>query len=333
MKDLKITWGNPADSSGIVGNYIYRKTGDHTAVTDKAAFRTGAVNVGSVGPGVAEFVDVAVPDGEYTYGVFSYNESGCGPGDLADVPHTVLTVVAPASGPALLRANYNIQTNAQFLQWKYSNGTIDAPTWIANSNSFLVPGSAQGGYAIFSAGITSTMLYGGVKDVSYNPAGGQVPNIPIIDVTSTDFSGVNGWTFGAFSLWPKLPIPYFNEQLEITNFPISYDQYYPLYTTNQQAEDRLNLYGLPLNVKQVTIDYPITDVTAGVFYTTPSTESLTMYLPELPLADGASNYSDFSKRWDPDVAGGMFHDDTSFPVVDQGMLFNGIQYNHDGTLA
>jgi len=332
MKDLKITWGNPADSSGIVGNYIYRKTGDHTAVADMAAFRTGAVNVGSVGPDVAEFVDVAVPDGEYTYGVFSYNESGSGPGDLADVPHTVLTLVAPDSGPAVLRANYDIQTNAQFLQWKYSNGNANAPTWIANSNSFLVPGSAQGGYAIFSAGITSTMLYGGVKDVSYNPPGGQVPNIPIIDVTSTDFSGVPGWTFGPFSLWPKLPIPYFNAQLEITNFPISYDQYYPLYTTNQQAEDRLNLYNLPINVKQVTIDYPITDTTAQFHYTAPSTESLTMYLPELPLADGTSNYSDFSKRWDPDVQNGMPHDDASFPVVDQGMVFNGVGYNYDGTL-
>lgn len=330
MKDLKITWDNPTDSSGIDGNYIYRKAGDHTAIVDMAAFRTGADNVGSVGPGVAEFIDTDVPDGEYTYGVFSYNGSGSGPGDLSNDPFTVLTIVAPDSGPSLLRANYDIQTNAQFLQWKYSNGTINAPTWIANSNSFLIPGSAQGGYAIFSAGITSTMLYGGIKDVSYNPAGGQVPNIPIIDVTATDFSAVNGWTFGALSLWPKLPIPYFNAQLEITNFPISYDQYYPLYTTNQQAEDRLNLYGLPINVKQVNIDYPITDVTAASFYV-PSTEALTMYLPELPLADGTSNYSDFSKRWDPDVAGGMPHDDASFPIVDQGMIFNGTHYNHDGT--
>ena len=331
MKDLKITWGNPADSSGIVGNYIYRKTGDHTTVTDKAAFRTGAVNVGSVGPDVAEFVDVAVPDGEYTYGVFSYNESGCGPGDLADVPHTVLTVVAPDSGPALLRANYDIQTSNTFLQWLYSNSTIDTQNWLFNAGSMLIPGSAQGGYAIFSAGITSTKLYGGIKDVSYNPAGGKVPDVPIISLTSTDFS-FTGWGFGSLTLWPKLPIPYFNSQLEITNFPISYDQYYPLYTTNQQAEDRLTLYGLPINVKEVTIDYPITDTTAQSHYTSPSTESLTMYLPELPLADAASNYSDFSKRWDPDVLNGMPHDDSSFPVVDQGMTYNGVGYNHDGTL-
>ena len=40
-KNVKLTWTNPASVDDIDTIEVYRKTGDHTAVTDMDAFRSG----------------------------------------------------------------------------------------------------------------------------------------------------------------------------------------------------------------------------------------------------------------------------------------------------
>ena len=64
-------------------------SGDSTAETDMAAFRASAGNaVASVAVGAAnanqDTTEQNVPAGTYTYGAFSKNAGGFGPGDLTD---------------------------------------------------------------------------------------------------------------------------------------------------------------------------------------------------------------------------------------------------------
>ena len=338
MTNLKIEWDNPANASGIEENHIYRVAGDHTGVTDMDAFRASGTKVGTVSAGDTFFVDLNVPAGEYTYGVFSSNSVGYGPGDLADSSYT--TLIAPTTGPESLDANYIIQTSPQFLSWQYSSTTNNTPQWFANSGSYLIPATAMGGYHISSAGITSPRPYAGVKNYTYTDAGGTSLNVPSIELTNTDLSNLPGWTSGQTTLFAKLPIPFFDAGLNITHFPISYDAFYPLYTTRAEAEARIAIHmpaGSPLNVQEIDIEYPISDANRSPYTDAngdPSVETMKLYLPELTLADANTPYSDFSKRWDvSDPSGnGLPHDDASFPVVDSGVEWNGQMYNYDGTL-
>lgn len=103
MKDLKITWDSPESLNGIEELHVYRKSGDHTSVSDLSLFRSGATKVAAVSPESLEYVDAQVSLGSFTYGVFSYNSSGYGPGDLANQvievgPNT------PQAGPDQLNA-------------------------------------------------------------------------------------------------------------------------------------------------------------------------------------------------------------------------------------
>jgi|11BtaG_2_1085332.scaffolds.fasta_scaffold02725_3 hypothetical protein len=101
MKDLKITWDPPASLSGIDELHVYRKSGDHSSENDLDLFRSGATKVAAVAGGAVEYVDAQVSIGSYTYGVFSYNSSGYGPGDLANEVFEV-TPNVPQTGPAEL---------------------------------------------------------------------------------------------------------------------------------------------------------------------------------------------------------------------------------------
>lgn len=87
-KNVKLSWTNPATVSDIDTIDVYRKSGDHTAVTDMDAFRSGATLAASVAVGAAnasqEVVENDVPADTYTYGAFSKNAGGFGPGDLTD---------------------------------------------------------------------------------------------------------------------------------------------------------------------------------------------------------------------------------------------------------
>ena len=87
-KNVKLTWTNPGNVGDIDTIEVYRKSGDHTAVTDMASFRSGATLAASVNVGTAsanqDTTEQSVPAGSYTYGAFSKNAGGFGPGDLTD---------------------------------------------------------------------------------------------------------------------------------------------------------------------------------------------------------------------------------------------------------
>lgn len=88
-KNVKLTWTNPATVGDIDTIEVYRVSGDSTGVSDMEAFRASAGNpVASVAVGAAgatqETTEQDVPTGEYTYGAFSKNAGGFGPGDLTD---------------------------------------------------------------------------------------------------------------------------------------------------------------------------------------------------------------------------------------------------------
>lgn len=87
-KNVKLSWTNPSSVGDIDTIEIYRKSGDHTAVSDFDAFRTGATLVVSEAVGSAgvaqEYTESSVAAGTYTYGAFSKNGGGFGPGDLID---------------------------------------------------------------------------------------------------------------------------------------------------------------------------------------------------------------------------------------------------------
>lgn len=337
MKNLKVQWDNSANASGVDENHIYRATGDHTAMTDMALFRSHGTKVGTVAADAAEFIDVNVASGDYTYGVFSYNNVGYGPGDLANSVYTVGAI--PQTGPTGLSSSYTIAPpNPAFLQWVYSNGSTNTTNWLANNNNYNIPAAAMGGYHISSSGITSVFPYAGAKNVRYVEANKTYDPVPLKAVYNIDLtSKLPNWTTPT-TMFVKLPIPFFDNSNLISHFPMSMSSYYPVYSTEQEALDRLTFYNLPTGsqyVKQITHTYLITDPSAQNYYTDgngdPLTESATLYLPELPLADASTPYTDFSKRWDPDATNGLAHDDSSFPVVDSGVLWQGQWYDYDGT--
>ena len=93
-QNIKLSWTNPATVSDIDTIEIYRKSGDHTAESSMDAFRSSpAVLVASEAVGGAnssqEYTESDVAAGEYTYGAFSKNAGGFGPGDLTDSTITV----------------------------------------------------------------------------------------------------------------------------------------------------------------------------------------------------------------------------------------------------
>ena len=92
-KNIKLTWTNPGTVSDIDTIEVYRKSGDHTSESDMNTFRSGADLVSSEAVGTAnssqEYTESDVPAGTYTYGAFSKNAGGFGPGDLTDSTITV----------------------------------------------------------------------------------------------------------------------------------------------------------------------------------------------------------------------------------------------------
>ena len=88
-KNVKLTWTNPATVSDIDTIDLFRKAGDHTASSiSDADFRSGADTVSSEAVGAAnasqEYTENNVAAGEYTYGAYSKNAGGYGPGDRTD---------------------------------------------------------------------------------------------------------------------------------------------------------------------------------------------------------------------------------------------------------
>lgn len=91
-KDIDLTWdiAPMAGETDIDSLEIFVKAGDHTAEADMAVFRTGATSIATPAQGDSTFTHAAVAAGPWTYGVFSKNQGGFGPGDLID---TVLVVL------------------------------------------------------------------------------------------------------------------------------------------------------------------------------------------------------------------------------------------------
>ena len=92
-KNIKLSWTNPSSVSDIDTIEIFRASGNHTSSSDEAFRATAGNAIASVAVGAAnsvqEYTDPAVEAGDYTYGAFSKNAGGFGPGDLTD---SVLTV-------------------------------------------------------------------------------------------------------------------------------------------------------------------------------------------------------------------------------------------------
>jgi len=94
MANIKITWTNPADVSDQDTVEVYRASGDETASSDED-FRTAAgtaifsVDPSSYAGTTQDVTDTGVSAGTYTYGAFSKNAAGFGPGDLADSTITI----------------------------------------------------------------------------------------------------------------------------------------------------------------------------------------------------------------------------------------------------
>ena len=89
-KDIDLTWATPADTSDIDTLEIFQKVGDHTAETDMAVFRTGATSIATPAKGDITYTHTGVTPDTYTYGVFSKNQGGYGPGDLINAPLVVV---------------------------------------------------------------------------------------------------------------------------------------------------------------------------------------------------------------------------------------------------
>lgn len=87
-KNVLLEWTNPASVADIDTIEIFRASGDETTQTDMNAFRSGATLVASEPKGSASstqtYTDSSVAAGTYTYGAFSKNAGGFGPGDLID---------------------------------------------------------------------------------------------------------------------------------------------------------------------------------------------------------------------------------------------------------
>jgi len=84
MKNVNLSWNKPGNTNGITEIQVFRKSGDHTNESNMASFRDGAEKLASLSVDSNGYTDTEVPEGTFTYGVFSYNFKGFGPGDLTD---------------------------------------------------------------------------------------------------------------------------------------------------------------------------------------------------------------------------------------------------------
>lgn len=89
-KNVLLAWTNPANVADIDTIDIYRINQDltNTTTTDDATFRSQATLIASEQVGSANstqnYTDSAVSADIYTYGAYSKNAGGYGPGDRID---------------------------------------------------------------------------------------------------------------------------------------------------------------------------------------------------------------------------------------------------------
>lgn len=133
-------WDAPASNAGIEEIHLFRKSGDHTTVTDMDAFRTEAEQIATVSVDVVQYTDAQVASGTYTYGAFSYNSAGYGPGDLTD-------------GAVEVQASGNTQ--------KFLDLGLLAPTFDASSGGTCEVSGGQEGTPVPATLYCPDLDYGG----------------------------------------------------------------------------------------------------------------------------------------------------------------------------
>lgn len=95
MTDVNLTWVNPASSLGVKEIKIFKISGDYTEKNHTVFIEDSALlaAIPMTAPNVSQtYVDQNVVPGTFTYGVFSSNNLGLGPGDLCD---TAVVVIPP----------------------------------------------------------------------------------------------------------------------------------------------------------------------------------------------------------------------------------------------
>ncbi len=210
------------------------------------------------------------------------------------------------------------------------------PDWAPNTNNLVVDAQFQGGEIITTTGITSpiadqaavrNVIFGALPTSGY----GYGTRVPITELYARDLRGIiPGWPYMVI-LFMRTPVPYFDENYNVTHFPFAHSGYFPLYTSAWEAGHRASLAGV--NYSLMPISIPIQDPAFGYDNANPSIaggHTMTAYLPNLPLADADTDPKDFSKRWDP--VNGIAHPGYAEDPYNSGILWNGVMYDHEGNV-
>lgn len=214
----------------------------------------------------------------------------------------------------------------------YANNRKTNPNYSPNSAEVLVTASNQGGYVTVTTGLTNYNQYLSVKDI-YLESSGVNYNVPAIAMHARDLSDptIPNWPYTSM-LFMTVPLPIYNNQLDIIHFPMSAQDYYPLYGTLAEAEHRLTeCQKNPSDVTVLTLVTPHGEHTNTISYPTlDSPNEGTYYFPHgLDSATSTDDPKDFNKAWAPT---GEPH--PGFTPFDTGFYnpIDGNRYDSNGNL-
>lgn len=226
----------------------------------------------------------------------------------------------PNSGP------FTVTFNIQY----YSNNRERNPTYSANTVQVLTLASKQGEYVTVTTGLTSSNRYLSVKDIQLE-LGGVNYNVPAIAMLARDLSDpiIPGWQYRSM-LFMTVPVPFYNNKLDILHFPIATQGYYPIYGTLAEAQHRLTSCGKdPTDVTAVPLRTPHCGHTSTQGCPVLNSPNTTVYyFPHgLDNATSGDDPKDFNKAWDPTA---VAH--PGFTPFDTGFTnpLDGKQYDSDG---
>ena len=188
--------------------------------------------------------------------------------------------------------------------------------------------AAQGGELISTSGVTSPWDQAAVRNLEH----GSGHPIPVIELYGRDLRNkIPNWPH-ALVLFMRTPIPYFDDNYNITHFPFAHSGYFPLYTSHWEANYRTNLHGAQ-SFSQITIQIPLQDPAFGYDSAVPSIangQTWNVWQPDLPAADATTDPKDFSRKWDP--VNGIAHPGYTESPINLGINFNDLHYDHEGNL-
>lgn len=251
------------------------------------------------------------------------------------------SVEAHPLDPARTNLKLDINTGTFSLQYSYEYASRPSsgwnnPDWAPNTNSFILDAAYQGGEVISSVGITSPWDQAAVRNVIIEKVPFDGYNYgrmaPITELYGRDLRGiVPGWPY-ALTLFMRTPVPYFDENHNVTHFPFAHSGYFPLYTSTWEVGYRALLNGVN-TWSTKTISIPMQDPAFGYDNANPSIAggyAIPAYLPDLPLADANTDPKDFTRRWDPAL--GIAHPGYNEAPYNSGFIWNGIKYDHEGNV-